>query len=91
MTEPSVNHTEPNDLETLNMYTAYIHPRNSVEYVRIAVLPKDASGPNGTISFVLVQFNKGGKCKVAQANLNKQEIDVVIKGLQDAKERMEKL
>ena len=89
--EPSVNHAEPNDLETLNMCTAHIHTWNSVEYVRIAVLPEDASGPNGTISFVLVQFHKNGECKDAQAMLTKQEIDVVIKGLQDAKERMEKL
>lgn len=89
--EPSVNLSEPGDIETLNMCTAHIHTWNSVEYVRIAVLPKDASGPNGTISFVLVQFHKDGKCKHAQANLNKQEIDVVIEGLQDAKERMEKL
>ena len=91
MTEPSVNHAEPDDMETLNMYTAHIHPWNSVEYVRIAVLPKDASGLNGTISLVLVQFHKDGKCKHAQAMLDKQEIDVVIKGLQDAKERMERL
>jgi len=89
--KPSINHAEPDDLETLNMCTAHIHPWNSVEYVRIGVLPKDASGPNGTISFVLVQFNKDGSCKDAQAMLNKQEIGVVIKGLQDAKERMERL
>jgi len=86
--EKSVDLSEPGDLESLNMATAHIHSWNREEYVRIGIIPEDADGPNGTVSFQLVQFNKQSRCKSLQANLSRQEIDVVIKGLQEAKERM---
>lgn len=50
---------------------------------------EDASGPNGTVSFQLVQFlGESGGAKSLQANLSAAEIDIVIDGLQKAKERM---
>ena len=88
MIEPSVNHAEPDDMETLNMCTAFTHDWNTIEYVRVGVLEQDATGDDGTISFQLVQFNKDSKCKVLQTNLSVAEIDVVIEGLDEAKKRM---
>ena len=84
----SVNLAEPDDIETLNMATAYIHRWNDIEYVRIGVLSGDASGQDGTISFQLVQFNKDQQCKALQANLDFSEIGVVIEGLEEARTRM---
>ena len=91
MIESSVNHAEPDDMETLNMCTAFVHDWNTIEYVRVGVLEKDAAGDDGTISFQLVQFSKESKCKVLQANLSMAEIDVVIDGLNKAKTRMKAL
>ena len=90
MIEPSINHAEPDDAETLNMRTAFEHDWNDIEYVRIGVLEKDATGTDGTVSFQLVQFGNDYKCKSLQANLSKKEIDVVIEGLMEAKKRMDK-
>ena len=98
MTEKGVNLAEPDDIETLNLATISIHSWNDTEYVRIGVIPEDAAGPDGTISFQLVQFhNNAGNlrergmstAKSLQANLTKPEIDIVIDGLQKAKERFD--
>lgn len=86
-----VNLAEPDDIETLNLATVGIHKWNTIEYVRIGVLEKDAKGPGGTISLALVQYgleHEGG-VKVLQANLQMREIVLLIAGLQKAKERME--
>jgi hypothetical protein len=87
----TVSRAEPQDLESLDLETAYRHDHNSVEYVRIAVLPEEGGGPQGVCSFVLVQFGKDWMCKVLQACLLTSEIDMVIAGLQEAKRRMEAL
>jgi hypothetical protein len=80
---------EPADCETLNLEPAFRHNHNRQEYVRIGILPKDAAGENGTISFELVQFGTDYQCKMLQACLTGAEIDLVIAGLQAVKERMQ--
>lgn len=90
MIEKGVNLAEPSDIETLNLATIDVHSWNSIEYVRIGVLQKDASGPNGTVSFTLVQFDSKHLAKALQANLTYAEIDIVIDALEEAKKRMEK-
>lgn len=86
--EQGINLAEPDDIETLNLATKYIHGYNATEYVRIGVLEENASGSDGTVSFVLVQFDMKMRCKTLQANLSLGEIDIVIGGLQEAKKRM---
>ncbi len=84
--------TEPDSIETLDLQPAYSHEWNEWEYVRIAVLPEDAAGPEGTCSFQLVQFSRAPiTCKALQACLTISEIDMVIAGLTRAKTRMEML
>ena len=80
---------EPASNETLNLEPGYRHGWNNKEYVRIGVISKDARGPNGTISFQLVQYNTDWKCEILQACLTASDIDLVIQGLQDAKTRMQ--
>lgn len=89
--ERGVNLKEPGDIETLNLATLDCHSWNDIEYVRIGVLEEDARGPNGTVSFQLVQFDRDhiAGAKSLQANLTLAEIDIVIEGLQEAKRRME--
>ena len=82
------NHTEPDTIETLDLETAYFHPYNAVEYVRIGVIQEEAIGEKGVISLMLVQFSGDWKCKDLQASLTEIEIDLVIAGLQEAKRRM---
>ncbi|KKM88336.1 hypothetical protein LCGC14_1259800 [marine sediment metagenome] len=87
-----VNSAEPESIETLDLETINVHDWNRIEYVRLGVLPEDAAGPNGTVSFQLVQFPKiKHGVKSLQANLTYDEIDIVIDGLQKAKERMDAL
>ena len=88
-----VNSAEPETIETLDLETVSVHDWNRIEYVRLGVLPEDAAGPNGTVSFQLVQFGKEyrDRVKSLQANLTYDEIDIVIDGLQKAKKRMEAL
>ena len=83
------NMAEPDDMETLNLATINNHSWNGIEYIRIGVVPEDAAGPDGTVSFQLVHFSTDYKCTALQANLTKAEIDIVIAGLQAARERME--
>jgi len=75
-------------IETLDLETAFRHDWNQLEYVRIAVVPEDARGEQGTISFTLVHFGHNWHCKTLQACLTAEEIDMVIEGLQKAKERL---
>ena len=56
-----INHG-PEGCETLDLETSFRHAYNSVEYVRIGVLPEDAIGEQGTISFQLVHFSVDWKC-----------------------------
>ena len=89
-----VNSAEPESIETLDLETINVHDWNRIEYVRLGVIPEDAAGPNGTVSFQLVQFRKrkNPRCALSmQANLTYDEIDIVIDGLQKAKERMDAL
>ena len=88
-----INMAEPDDMETLNLATLNIHSWNEIEYVRIGVIPQDAAGPDGTVSFQLVQFGENfkGGCKALQANLTRVKIDIVIDGLIKARERMDDL
>ena len=80
---------EPAGIETLDLEPAHIHSWNEKEYVRIGVVPEDASLPNGTISLLLVQFDKDRiQCKACQAMLTAAEIDLVVAGLQEARRRM---
>lgn len=90
MTEKGVNLAEPGDVESLDLATIHVHSWNEIEYVRIGIIPEDAAGPDGTISFAMVQFPEGykGGCKSLQANLTRAEIDIVIEGLQEARKRM---
>lgn len=88
MINKTQNHTEPGGIELLDLETAYRHDWNSKEYIRIAVDPEDAVGENGTISFILVQFNTSYECISPQASLNLQEIDIVINALLEAKARV---
>ncbi len=90
MTERGVNMAEPDDIESLNLATVHVHLWNKIEYVRIGIIPDDAAGPDGTVSFQLVQFPEGYKegCTALQANLTRAEIDIVIEGLQEARKRM---
>jgi len=81
--------SEPGDIETLDLRVADCHPHNVDEYIRIGVLEADATGPNGTVSFVLVQFNNQHECKFCQSHINVLEIDAIISGLKKAKQRME--
>lgn len=89
--EKGVNLAEPTDIETLNLATIHVHKWNDIEYVRIGCLAQDMTGPDGTVSFSLVQFNQKQIVKALQANLTYAEIDVVIDGLKEAKIKMEKL
>lgn len=92
MIQKGVNLAEPSDIETLNLATIRVHDWNDIEYVRIGCLAQDMSGPDGTVSFQLVQFSKKKyTVKSLQANLTYDEIDVVIAGLEEAKKRMETL
>lgn len=75
-------------IETLDLALSHLHYWNGQEYLRIGVLEEDAGGPDGTISFCIVQFDKTGKLNDAQAMLTESEIDQVIAGLQEAKQRM---
>ena len=88
MIKKTVDRTEPDSVETLDLETAFCHEHNSREYVRIAVLPKDVIGENGTLSFFIVHFDKDWKCSGSQACLNLEEIDLLIGALLEAKRRM---
>lgn len=91
MIERGVNLAEPSDIETLNLATINVHEWNEIEYVRIGCLAQDMTGPDGTVSFQLVQFRaEDMHCKALQANLTYAEIDIVIDALGEAKKRMEK-
>lgn len=83
---------EQSGIETLDLALSQIHPWMDREYVRIGVLEEDAGGPDGTISLVIAQFYKpGGEYKMlecVQAMFTESEIDQVIAGLQEAKQRM---
>lgn len=90
MIEKGVNLAEPSDIETLNLATINVHEWNEIEYVRIGCLAQDMTGPDGTVSFQLVQFGPKYIVKALQANLTYAEIDLVIAGLEEAKKKMEK-
>lgn len=80
---------EPAECETLYMSTSFLQSNHNDEQISIGVLEKDAIGTNGTISMQVVTFSKSKPyCDVATVNLTENEIDLVIKGLQDAKNRM---
>ena len=85
------NHTEPDSIETLDLEPSFCHEWNAKEYVRIAVLPEDAEGENGTLSLYIVHFDKDWKCSGSQACLTLQEIDLVVNALLEAKRRMQSL
>lgn len=80
--------TEPGNVETLDLEPSFCHEHNAKEYVRIAVLPEDAIGENGTLSFYIVHFDENWKCSGSQACLKLQEIDLVVNALLEAKRRM---
>lgn len=81
----------PEGIETLDLETAFRHDWNEVEYIRIGVVPEEAVGETGAISFQLVQFSKEWACNVLQAVLLESEIDMVIEGLGKAKARLREL
>lgn len=82
---------ETTDCETLYMELAYRDDeREEKTMVSIGVLPHDSSGENGTISFQIITFKKGWGCEVSSANLTEAEIDYVIAGLVNARDRMSK-
>jgi hypothetical protein len=85
------NRTEPDSRETLDLEPAFCHEWNDKEYLRIAVLPEDARGPEGTLSLQVVHFNKKYEVTAAQACLTLEEIDLVISALLEAKKRMQAL
>ena len=72
------------------MKYSYIHDWNEKENLRIGVVPEEAVSENGTISFIITHFDKGGNRKSLQACLSEDEIDMVVQGLQKAKERLMK-
>ena len=83
--------TEPDSIETLDLEPAFRHRWNSKEYLRIAVIPEDASGEQGTLSLQVIHFDNKYKVTAAQACLTLAEIDLVINGLLEAKKRMQAL
>jgi hypothetical protein len=83
--------TEPDSIETLDLEPSFCHEWNSKEYLRIAVDPEDGKGENGTLSLVVVYFDKDWKCKSIQSCLTMQEIDLVINALIESKKRMQSL
>lgn len=80
---------EPGDIETLNLEPSFCHDSNHKEFVRIGVLPEDAGKEDGTVSFQLVSYSTEWLCRVVQANLLEDEIDLVVNGLLEAKKRMQ--
>ncbi len=86
-----INEVEPDDVETLNLEPEFCHDSNAKEYLRIAVLPEDAIGADGTCSVQIVQFDKDWGCHALQACLSMAEIDIAIGALQEAGRRMEAL
>jgi hypothetical protein len=91
MIKRTVDRTELDSVETLNLEPAFCHEYNSKEYLRIAVLPEDAKGEDGTLSLQIIHFDKDWKVNCAQACLLISEIDLVINGLLEAKKRMQAL
>ena len=85
----TVNRTEPDTIEILDLETAYRHAHNAVEYVRIGVISEEATGEQGVISLQVVHFSGDYKCTPTQACLLEGEIDLVIEGLQQANLRMQ--
>lgn len=85
----ATNRAEPGDIETLNITTKFIHDLNEKEAVLIAVVPKDASTPNGTASLQLLHREKTLRLSMIQVCLSLEEIEMVIGGLTLAKFRME--
>jgi hypothetical protein len=76
---------EPAPSETLHMEPAFRHEHVSKEYVNIGVVEPT------NISLQIVHFDHDYHCTVLQAALTGPEIDIVIKALQEAKDRMEVL
>ena len=88
MLKQTRNHTEPNSIETLDLEPAFCHEWNAKESVRIAVLPKNAVGENGTLSLYIVHYDENWNFSGLQACLKLQEIDLVVIALLEAKRRM---
>jgi len=80
---------EPANCETLYMELAYRNENyEEKRMISIGVLPHDSGGEEGTISLQVVNFLKGWECKLTTADLTREEIDLVVKGLLEAKARM---
>ena len=75
-------------IEVLHMRMRVHHDWNDKEYVSIGGIEGDARGENGTISLELVHFPSDGSCKVLQACLVIEEIDMILHGLAEAKRRL---
>ena len=84
MAEMTVNRTEPDSIETLDLEPSFCHGWNSKEYIRIGIIPDE----NNTASLVSVHFDKNWRVLATQICLTLDEIDLVISGLVEAKKRM---
>ncbi len=74
--------------ETLNLRLDYTHEHNIREKLMIGVVPEDARGEDGTISLVVMHWPRYGPMQTLQFCLNEKEIDLVIKGLSRARQRL---
>ena len=86
-----VNLTKNNSLETLRLSTTNIHGRNVAERIVCAVKPEDKAVPKDTALLMLIHFGPDShRVDTLRVYLNREEIDALIKGLQNAKKILER-
>ena len=82
-------HHELSYNESIHISTDYHRARNESERVCIGWTDRDIIDGE-TISLQIIWFDQKG-CEILQACLNESELDLVIKGLLDAKKHMRKV
>lgn len=84
-----VNLAEPVNIDMVYMETINKHNWNQAEYVRIGIWPKHKSSPPGTVMLRLSQFKaESPHVLIVESNLTREEVDVIIAGLEKAKTAM---
>jgi hypothetical protein len=79
---------EPGSCETLYMEVAY-HHNGGQQVIYIGVIEKNAVDNPGVISLQIADFSCE-PCQFGHMWITKKEINLIIKGLRDAKARMKK-
>lgn len=85
-----INLAEPVNIDLVYMETVNKHSWNQSEYVRIGIWPTHKSCPPGTVMLRLSQFQNESphKLLIVETNLTREEVDVIIAGLEKAKKAM---